>query len=135
MTNLLVDYIGPIAKNIMFAHDKANTSANELATVISREIPKVEEREEFLKRWEVFSGTQISNSETQTSTNDVRSFDDHMLKEIAEDYAGYIGPLAGRLVRYHATTTRSLQQLLESLASEIPEVKDSEKFKKHWLRG
>jgi serine/threonine protein kinase len=140
MTNLLVDYVGPIAKSIMVAHDRDNTPANELATMISREIPEPEEREEFLKRWEVISGTridatQISSPETKTTITEARSFDDDMLKKIGEDYAGYIGPLAARLVRHHAGTSGSLEQLVESLATEIPDIKDREKFKNQWLRS
>jgi serine/threonine-protein kinase len=140
MTNLLIDYVGPIAKNIMVAHDNANTPANELATVISREIPRPEERKEFLKRWELISGTRIdatriSIPDTRTPATEVQSFDEKMLKEIGEDYAAYIGPLAARLVKYHASTTASLEQLVESLASEIPDDGDSEKFKNQWLRN
>jgi serine/threonine-protein kinase len=140
MTNLLVDYVGPIAKNIMVAHGGSNTPANELATAISREISSSEEREEFLKRWEVISGTRIDATrigepETRTSTTEVRSFDDDMLRKMGEDYAGYIGPLATRLVRHHAAATNSLEQLVESLASEIPDARDSEKFRNHWLRS
>jgi hypothetical protein len=140
MTNLLIDYVGPIAKNIMVAYDRANTPANELATSISREIPELEERQEFLKRWESISGTRIdatrvSNASTLTSTTEVRSFDDEMLKKMGEDYAGYMGPLANRLVQHHASTTSSLEQLVELLAREIPDVKDSEKFKSQWMRS
>jgi len=140
MTNLLIDYVGPIAKNIMVAHDNANTPANELATVISKEIPRPEERKEFLKRWELISGTRIdatriSIPDTRTPATEVQSFDEKMLKEIGEDYAAYIGPLAARLVKHHASTTGSLEQLVESLASEIPDDGDSEKFKNQWLRN
>ena len=140
MTNLLVDYVGPIAKNIMVAYDRANTPANELATSISREIPEPEERAEFLRRWESISGTRIdstrvSNPSTMTSATEVRSYDNEMLKKMGEDYAGYIGPLAGRLVRHHASTTNDLEQLVELLAREIPDAKDSEKFRTHWLRS
>jgi len=140
MTNLLVDYVGPIAKNIMVAHDGSNTPANELATMISREISSPEERDEFLKRWEGISGTRIdatriSNSGTRINTPQGRSFDDAMLKEMGEDYAGYIGPLAARLVLHHAATTNNLEQLVESLAREIPNARDSEKFRNQWLRS
>jgi len=140
MTNLLVDYVGPIAKNIMVAYDRANTPVDELATSISREIPELEERQEFLKRWESISGTRIdstrvSNPSTLTSTTEARSFDDEMLKKMGEDYAGYIGPLAKRLVQHHASTTSNLEQLVELLAREIPNAKDSEKFRTQWLRS
>ena len=140
MTNLLVDYVGPIAKNIMFAYDQQNTPASELVTAISKEIPEAEEREEFLKRWETMSGTRIdttriSKSGAKVKTTEVRSFDDDMLKQMGEDYAGYIGPLATRLVRHHAASSSNLAQLVESLASEIPDSKDGDKFRNYWLRS
>jgi serine/threonine protein kinase len=140
LTNLLVDYVGPIAKNIMFAYDRGNTPANELVNSISKEIPESGEREEFLKRWEMISGTRIdntriSNTATVTSTTEVRTFDDDMLKKMGEDYASYIGPLAARLVQHHAATTSSLEQLVELLAREIPDIKDRDKFKTQWLRN
>ena len=140
MTSLLVDYVGPIAKNIMVAYDQENTPANELVTAISKEIPEAEEREEFLKRWETISGTRIdttriSNPGTKVNATELRSFDDDMLMKIGEDYAGYIGPLATRLVRHHAASSSNLEQLVESLASEIPDSKDGDKFRNHWLRS
>ena len=115
MTSLLVDYVGPIAKNIMVAYDQENTPASELVTAISKEIPEVEEREEFLKRWETISGTRIdttriSNPGTKVNATELRSFDDDMLRQIGEDYAGYIGPLATRLVRHHAASSSNLEQ-------------------------
>ena len=140
MTNLLVDYVGPIARNIMTSYDPEHTSPDELISKISKEIPEPGEREEFLHRWEVMSGTRLDNTRiSQTATTaratEVRSFDDDKLKQIGEDYAGYIGPLASRLVRHHAATSSSLEQLVESLAREIPDSKDSEKFRNQWLRS
>ena len=124
----------------MVAYDRENTPAGELVTALSKEIPEAEEREEFLKRWETMSGTRIdatriSHSGTKVNATEVRSFDDDMLRKMGEDYAGYIGPLASRLVRHHAESSSSLEQLVESLASEIPHTKDGEKFRNHWLRS
>jgi serine/threonine-protein kinase len=140
MTNLLVDYVGPIAKNIMVAYDRENTPASELVTAISKEIPEAQEREEFLKRWETISGTRIdttriSHSRAKVSATLGRSFDDDMLKQMGEDYAGYIGPLATRLVRHHAANSSTLEQLVESLTNEIPGAKDADKFRNRWLRS
>jgi hypothetical protein len=124
----------------MVAYDPANTPANKLVTSIAREIPEPREREEFLKRWEVISGTSIdtsgiSDSVTTSSNAVVRSFDNDMLKKMGEDYVSYIGPLAARLVQHHASTTSDLEQLVEMLAREIPDATDSEKFRNYWLRG
>ena len=79
--------------------------------------------------------TRVSNPSTMTSITEVRTLDDEMLKKMGEDYAGYIGPLARRLVQHHAATTSNLEQLVELLASEIPDIKDREKFKTRWLRS
>jgi len=138
MTNLLVDYVGPIARNIMTARRGENLAMSELVTEISREIPRPEERQEFLKRWEVISGTRIDAtqvSESATRTTPPRTFDDAMLEKLSADYAGYIGPLATRLVQHHAASSGDLEQLVEALAREIPSAGDSEKFKNRWLRG
>jgi len=138
MTRLLVEYVGPVAKNIMVAHEAGKTSVEELATEISREIPEPEEREAFLKRWENISGTRmdstrISSTDTATGSTQVRSFDDEMLAKMGEDYAGYMGPMAARLVRHYSSSTTDLGQLVELLASEIPDAGDSKKFRDAWL--
>lgn len=140
MTRLLVDYVGPIAKNIMVAQRAETASISELASVVSREIPKDEERNAFLRRWERSSGTRIDNSGISSTkimqgATEPRSFDDEMLKKIRENYADYIGPLATRLVQYYSKNTSSLEQLVNELADEIPDVKDSQAFRDHWLRS
>lgn len=140
MTRLLVDYVGPIAKNIMVAQRAETASISELASVVSREIPKDKERNAFLRRWERSSGTRIDNSGISSTkimqgATKPRSFDDEMLKKIRENYADYIGPLATRLVQYYSKNTSSLEQLVNELADEIPDVKDSQAFRDHWLRS
>lgn len=140
MTRLLVDYVGPIAKNIMVAQRAETASSSELASVVSREIPKEEERNAFLRRWERSSGTRIDNTGISSTSimhgaTEARSFDDEMLKKIRENYAGYIGPMATRLVQYYSKNTSSLEQLVNELADEIPDVKDSQTFRDHWLRS
>lgn len=139
MTNLLVEYVGPIAKNIMHEHGN-NSSINDLATAISREIPQAEERKAFLKRWEHMSGTRIEttrtsqlDSSTSATGTKISSFDAEMLSKIGEDYSNYIGPLAARLVRHYSSTTDNLEQLLELLSGEIPDAKDSQKFINKWM--
>lgn len=146
MTSLLVEYVGPIAKNIMVEHGN-NSSASDLASAISREIPQPEERQAFLKRWEHMSGSRIdatrlgesgvhSTNSTTTGTGiKARSFDDEILKRISESYTSYVGPLAGRLVRHYSGTTNNLEKLLDSLSNEIPNAEDGQKFKDTWLRA
>ncbi len=143
MTRLLVDYVGPIAKNIMTAHEAESTSASELASVISMEIPIPEEREAFLKRWQTMSGTRIDAtaiSRTRSGATSVTgskqagaAFDEDMLQKIGADYAAYIGPLAERLVKHYSASSADLEQLVNALAEEIPDDGDSRKFKSAWI--
>ncbi len=140
MTRLLVEYVGPVAKNIMIAHDAEHTAIEELATEISREIPTAEERAAFLKRWESISGTRIDTSRTTgtgtgtgTGSGAAASFDEELLEKMGADYAAYMGPMAARLVKHYSASSGDLQQLVEALASEIPDAGDSQKFRDAWL--
>lgn len=138
MTRLLVEYVGPVAKNIMIAHNAEHTAIDELASEISREIPTAEEREAFLRRWENISGTRIDTSRvtgtgTGTGSAAAESFDEELLEKMGADYAIYMGPMAARLVKHYSASSSDLQQLVESLASEIPDAGDSQKFRETWL--
>ncbi len=135
MTKLLVDYVGPIAKNIMVVHESAGTSGNELATLVSREIPQTDEREAFLKQWEKISGTRINNSHIASPENTApaRSYNEDLLRRIQDDYADYMGPLADRLVQHFSKTTNDLQHLVNTLAAEIPDQAESNKFRGSWI--
>lgn len=141
MTKLLVDYVGPIAKNIMVEHELEGTSVDELATLVSREIPQSEEREAFLKQWERISGTRItatrlktrSGSGSSTSNTRLVPLNDETLGRIRDDYTGYIGPLADRLVEYYSKSSHDLEQLVDALADEIPDAGDSRKFRDSWI--
>jgi serine/threonine-protein kinase len=141
MTKLLVDYVGPIAKNIMMEHELERVSVDELATLVSREIPQSEEREAFLKKWEKISGTRITATRmtagtgTGSSTSQTRltPLSDEVLGRIQDDYTGYIGPLADRLVQYYSKNSPDLEQLVNSLAAEIPDPGDRRKFRDSWI--
>ncbi len=140
MTQLLVDYVGPIAKNIMMEHEAGGTPIDELATLVSREIQQSDEREAFLKRWEKISGTRIDATRlggvtagNMASSSAVRPFNEEMLGRIREDYVSYIGPLADRLVQHYSANTKDLEQLVNALAAEIPDPAESQKFRKSWI--
>ena len=126
----------------MIAHDAEHSSVEELATEISREIPRPDERADFLKRWETISGTRIDtsrigdtgvNTGTGTGTGAAASFDEELLEKMGADYAAYMGPMAARLVKHYSATSGDLPQLVESLASEIPDADDGRKFRETWL--
>ena len=135
MTKLLVDYVGPIAKNIMVEHESAGASGDELATLVAKEIHQTDEREAFLKQWEKISGTRIDNSAITCldKTSPVTSYNEEMLGKIQDDYASYIGPLADILVQFYSKSTNDLEHLVKALASEIPDKSESQKFRDSWI--
>ena len=143
MTKLLVDYVGPIAKNIMMEYELEGTPVDELATLVSREIPQSEEREAFLKKWERISGTRLTATRmtpgsgtgtgSSASNTQLTPLSDEVLGRIRDDYTGYIGPLADRLVQYYSKSCPDLEQLVDSLAAEIPDPGDSRKFRDSWI--
>ena len=137
MTNMLTSYVGPIARNIMQAQSGQVDTIEQLANVVSREIPSEEERRDFLRQWQQSSSTRIGvsgvNHKKEQTQNRSPGFDDDMLNQIQQNFAEYIGPLAARLVQYYSAETRSLEQLVNCLADEIPDPDNRDSFRQHWL--
>ncbi len=137
MTRILVNYIGPIAKNIMQVQSNQYDSLGSLACAVAKEIPHADEREDFLRQWEESSGTRIDATQLHkpntTEKKQQKTFNKEILADIRENYANYIGPLASRLVDHFASQTTSLEQLINQLAEEIPQHNDRQNFKDHWL--
>ena len=109
----------------------------QLANVVSREIPSEEERRDFLRQWEHSSSTRIGisgvNHSKERTQQQSPGLDDDMLNQIQQNFAEYIGPLAGRLVQHYSAETRSLEELVNRLADEIPDPDNRDNFRQHWL--
>lgn len=137
MTRILVNYIGPIAKNIMQVQSNQYDSLGSLACAVAKEIPHANEREDFLRQWEESSGTRIEATQLRNpnaaAQAQQQTFNKEILADIRENYATYIGPLASRLVNHFASQTTSLEQLISQLAEEIPQHNERQKFKDRWL--
>ena len=137
MTSMLTSYVGPIARNIMQAQSGQVDTIEQLANVVSREIPSEEERRDFLRQWEHSSSTRIGisgvNHRKEQTRQQSPGIDDDMLNQIQQNFAEYIGPLAGRLVQHYSTETRNLEELVNRLADEIPDPDNRDTFRQQWL--
>ncbi|MCP4979228.1 MAG: serine/threonine protein kinase [Gammaproteobacteria bacterium] len=138
MTTLLADIIGPVATVIMEEHETKSTSAINLVTEISKEIPEPEKQEEFLKRWELMSVSKrasINKKGWDTSSDKTKThpLQKEVLDRIGYDYAHYIGPIAGVLLRQYSARTSDFDQLVRFLGREIPDRREGQKFIKSWL--
>ena len=137
ITSLLADYVGPIAKVIVDGQDITGTSAKDLVTQVSRDIPESGQRVEFLKQWirinensEAAQRTRASRKATVTSN--MPAFADEILNRIGRDYADYVGPVAFQLLDEYSRKSNNIQQLVKSLANEIPNVKTRQAFIDSW---
>ncbi len=106
MTTLLVDFIGPIATTIMEERETKSTSANNLATEISKEIPEQERQEEFLRRWEMMSVSRralINKKRADTSSDKTRldPLQGEVPGRMGNDFMHYIGTIAKNLLRHY----------------------------------
>jgi hypothetical protein len=106
MTSLLTDFIGPIAVSIMEEHETKSTSANNLATEISKEIPEQEKQDEFLRRWEMMSVSRralINKKRSDISSDKTRprTLQGEVPGRIGNDFMHYIGTIAKTLFRHY----------------------------------
>lgn len=137
LTNLLTDFMGPIARIIMEEHETKSTSANNLATEVSKELPESDLQKAFLKSWEQLSLSRRALFNRQTPAKPVkkkpkRPLPRHLLKRIGDDFAHYIGPIAEPLMRHYSSRAKNIDQLVRLLAKEIPDLKGGHEFVKTW---
>ena len=140
LTNLLADFMGPIATIIMEEHETRSTSASNLATEVSKEIPESDKQKEFLKSWQELSLSRRALFDRQTSGSSTnksgsRPLSGAVLNKIGDDYAHYIGPIAKPLMRHYSARANNIDQLVKFLGKEIPDLKQGQKFVKTWLHS
>jgi len=140
LTNLLADFMGPIATIIMEEHETRSTSANNLAVEISKEIPESDKQQEFLQSWAKLSLSRRAlfnrrGSKNFANKSNTRFLSRAVLDKIGDDFAHYIGPIAEPLMRHYSARTNNIDQLVKYLGKEIPDLKQGQKFVKTWLHS
>ena len=105
MTALLTDIVGPSATLIMNEYETRNTSANDLAIEISKEIPQQENRAEFLRRWEMLSTSRRAlinkkRSEISPEMMKPQPQQDEAPDITGNDFVHYIGKVAKTWLRH-----------------------------------
>ena len=141
LSALLAHYIGPVAKNVLKEQCTHNVTLSGLVTALSQEIPELNQRQDFLKKWDRKrgeNGLSLSNSlnSLSRSNHSLRSssisFDENTIQKISQDYIHYIGPFAPRMVDYYCQHSTDKDQFIHNLANEIPDQKTRDKFIKKW---
>jgi len=110
MTNLLADFVGPIATVIMQEHETRSTSADNLALEIAREIPERRLQEKFLLRWQAMSRARRVSIAKKGLTvfpekGRLQSFPAEVLNRLSNEFAHYFEPISKTLLRHAPNRT------------------------------
>lgn len=141
LTNMLSDYVGPVARNVMRDLTPQYASMSSLVTAVSQEIASEREREEFLRNWEKQSGGRSLSRESSLNSQSGNShssrgsslrLDENTIQKISNDYVNYIGPFAHRMVDHYCNESTDKEEFLHNLASEIPDRNSRNEFVKKW---
>lgn len=133
-------YIGPLAHILVRKMSGSANSIEQLSEQLSRFIPSVTKQREFLNstRHVITTGSALrpvsappmapamseavsAASPLTNSTGVASSFDPELLVRIEQALANQLGPMARVLVKKAARQATSLDDLCQSLASELPD--------------
>ena len=152
MESLLSSYIGPIAKKLVETQQSHVSGIKEFAQRLADEIPNEKERKEFLQRWETYLKTamnsQIKNvvpsagvaEGTVIAQPAMRGekimnkplMPEKQLEMMEQDFAVFVGPMAGRLMKYNLNKCSSISELVYLLAEDIPNEEERDEFIQRW---
>jgi len=116
--------IGPIARRIVPDTARRCRTISELRQALAEQIDNPKDREVFLR-------TSLGNTDsltTRTMTPPTTGFDPAVLGRLSQALAPYLGPIADVLVKRTAGRSRNLEDLLQTLAAEIPSEADRKRF-------
>jgi len=110
--------IGPIARRLVADAARRYGSISEIRQALASQIDNPKDREAFLKTNPSVTVTMVSP--TPAPTPAPMSLDPSMLDRLALALAPYIGPIAKIVVANAARKARSIEELQNALAAEIP---------------
>ena len=138
LQTILSDYIGPIARNVIKSEAGQYHESSDLARAVASEIPDITEREAFMRDWESKSGERAARRAGETTTGGSYSTNSYLPEtvrvELEKSFAGYVGPMAGRLIERYQGKCRSLSGLVKALGEEIPDASDKTAFALRWSK-
>jgi serine/threonine protein kinase len=136
-------YIGPLAHILVRKMSGSARNIEQLSEQLSRYIPSVTKRQEFLSSTRqaittgsaqrpapplVMPATSTATPVSKPTTGGVSSFDPETLAGIERALAAQLGPLARVLVRKAAREAATLEELHQHLASELPDDRQRRDF-------
>jgi len=116
--------LGPIARHLVTGAARRYGTISEIRQALAAQIADARQREEFLKS----SPAVRPGTPTATMHASDVSFDPATLDRLAQALTLYLGPIAKVVVNRSARTARSLPDLQNALAGQIPSENDRRRF-------
>jgi serine/threonine protein kinase len=125
----LTSAIGPIARSLVAKAAQRHTSIAPLCHELADQIPNSTDRAAFLKAFGL--GTAATPSKGSPAFGDSGSATEisaASLEAARQALAEYLGPMAGLIVNRAAKQARSIEELRDALAAEIPDERGRKAF-------
>ncbi len=119
----LTHALGPIARSLVTRAAAQHHTVETLTRHLAGEIPREEDRTEFLKSCGV-----SSEHKTPSGSQKVSPIDDKILEAARKALAPSLGPIAAMVVARTAKRVHSPAELRDALANEIPDEKERKAF-------
>jgi class 3 adenylate cyclase len=128
-------YVGPIAK-VMVQRGMRQAASHEelcnlLVDLIVEDKDKIEFREYFFQEMpgaEPLTSEEITTAADSADTSLSQAISSHHLRAIEEMLTQHIGPIAGVVIKRHASCSSSIQSLCDNLAQHIESEEQQQRF-------
>ncbi len=144
LENVLVSYVGPIAKILVQQTSMGGASSADLIEQLSQHIPPAQQSEFKAKaqtaifaseRKSTGSNVEVKNiintSASSTAVNPSNNqISETFLEQCQQELSEAIGPMAKFVIKKALAKNPSQSQLIEAIANQIPDVKQADKFRK-----
>jgi hypothetical protein len=115
--------IGPIARRLVPDAARRYGTLSEIRQALAAQIEDPRERDRFLQ-----TTPGVPTDTTARPQTSAMVFDAAALERLAQTLAPYLGPIAKVLVSRTARTARTVDELHQALAAELPSTEDRRRF-------
>jgi eukaryotic-like serine/threonine-protein kinase len=128
----LASSIGPIAKKLVARAAAKHSEMAPLCAELAEQIPAPADRAAFLRAFGIGSGTRPVVASSPSAPKDVSAepvpLTESALENARAALAEYLGPMARVIVKQTAKRVRSVEELRDALAGEIPDERSQQEF-------
>ena len=117
--------LGPIARHLVAKTARACSTLEQLRQRLAEQIPEPSAREAFLRRCQTGTTTAVP---PPVAADTAPAWDPAVIETLKRRLAAYLGPIAPVMVARQMRRARTIQELCQTLATEIPSERDRKAF-------